>query len=259
MGSATTQRFVVVLANRRIFFHPHSRAACPDGHSVLLCLGSASDQPHDSLFLRHVVNQSRLARFRTERGAMVDKMRLGRKQKDESVNALNLFGWNDAGIFDFGRRAKADQAGRRASHEEEVGPRGLIVRDPFASQILDGDKVWEIRGRPTQIRGPVVIVKSGTGRVFGTVNLVRVLGPLELDDLVHAPELPILEREEIRRNGLPYLSTYAYVFSNPKWFERPIPYRHPSGAVTWVRLPDLDLEAVRYAASRLGGSQPCLV
>jgi hypothetical protein len=183
----------------------------------------------------------------------------GREQKEERVTALNLFGWNDAGIFDFGRRPKADQAPRHSPHEEEVGPRGLIVRDPFASQILDGDKVWEIRGRPTQIRGPVVIVKSGTGRAFGTVNLVRVLGPLELDDLVNAPELPKSEREEVRRNGLPYPNTYAYILSNPKRFERPIPYRHRSGAVTWVRLPDLDLEAVRYAASPLGGSQPRLV
>ena len=175
------------------------------------------------------------------------------------MTTLSLFGWNDAGIPGFGRRAKVDQARPHASHEEEVGPRGLIVRDPFASQILNGDKVWEIRGRPTQIRGLVVIVKSGTGLAFGTVNLVRVLGPLEWDDLVNAPELPISEREEVRRSGLPYLSTYAYVLSNPKWFERPIPYKHPSGAVTWVRLPDLDLEAVRYAASPLGGSQPCLV
>ncbi len=31
---------------------------------------------------------------------------------------------------------------------ETWGPRGLIMRDPYASQILDGEKVWEIRGRP---------------------------------------------------------------------------------------------------------------
>jgi hypothetical protein len=32
--------------------------------------------------------------------------------------------------------------------------------------------------------------------------------------------------------------TYADVFSNPRLrFKRPIPYRHPNGAVSWVRLP----------------------
>jgi hypothetical protein len=128
--------------------------------------------------------------------------------------------------------------------------RGLLVRDPHASQLLDGEKIWEIRSRPTHIRGPILIIKSGTGKVFGAAYLVRVLGPLSLEDLVAAPELPLQEREEIRCSGLPYPETYAYVLSNPTWFERPIPYRHPSGAVTWVRLSDVDLKAVRFASSR---------
>jgi hypothetical protein len=75
-----------------------------------------------------------------------------------------------------------------------------------------------------------------------------VLGPLELDDLITAPELPPEERDELRRHGLPYTTTYAYVFTNPQWFEDPVSYRHPSGAVTWVRLPDLDLEDVDYVS-----------
>jgi hypothetical protein len=137
--------------------------------------------------------------------------------------------------------------------KQDVGSaslRGLLVRDPYASQLLDGVKVWEIRGRSTHIRGPILIIKSGTGQVFGAADLVRVLGPLELDDLVTAAELPCEEREEFRRSGLPYPKTYAYVLSNPRRFERPIPYSHPSGAVTWVRLPDLDLKAVRNVWTR---------
>jgi hypothetical protein len=136
-----------------------------------------------------------------------------------------------------------------------VGLRGLLVRDPYASQLLDGEKIREIRGRSTHIRGPILIIKSGTGQLFGTADLVRVLGPLELEDLVAASELPRQEREEFRNSGLPYAKTYAYVFSNPRRFKRPIPYRHPSGAVTWVRLPDVDLGAVHYASSPYGASQ----
>jgi ASCH domain len=146
-----------------------------------------------------------------------------------------------------------------AQSTTELGPRGLLIRDPYASQLLNAAKIWEIRARPTQIRGPIVIIKSGTGRAFGTVNLVRVLGPLDLEDLLAAPELPTSEREEFRRQGLPYSKTYAYVFSNPRWFERPISYRHPSGAITWVRLPELDLETVQYASSPLQQTQLQLV
>nr|WP_294564206.1 ASCH domain-containing protein [uncultured Rhodopila sp.] len=175
------------------------------------------------------------------------------------MSTLNLFGWQDGGMLDHLRRTKADRVDVHPSGEDDVGPRGLLVRDPYASQILNGEKVWEIRGRPTQIRGPVVIVKSGTGQVFGTANLVRVLGPLDLEDLVDVPELPASEREELRRCGLPYSKTYAYVFTNPRWFERPIPYKHPSGAVTWVRLPEIDLEIVGYAPSSVGAARTLLV
>ena len=148
--------------------------------------------------------------------------------------------------------ANRDDADHNAG---SAGLRGLLVRDPYASQLLDGEKVWEIRGRSTHIRGPIVIVKSGTGLLFGTADLVRVLGPLEIEDLVAASELPRQEREEFRNSGLPYAKTYAYVFSNPRRFKRPIPYRHPSGAVRWVRLPEVDLGAVRYASSPYGASQ----
>lgn len=175
------------------------------------------------------------------------------------ISTRDLFSWRGETSTD--RSPRRARVGHEEVNEcaEEFGPRGLLVRDPCASQLLNGEKVWEIRGRPTQIRGPVVIIKSGTGRAFGTANLVRVLGPLELEDLLAAPELPREEREEFRRDGLPYLKTYAYVFTNPRWFERPIRYRHPSGAVTWVRLPELDLGTVHYASPPFRGSQLRLV
>lgn len=157
------------------------------------------------------------------------------------------------------RRGDPSPRGASGSDADEVGARGLIVRDPYASQLLNGQKIWEIRGKPTQIRGKVVIVKAGTGQAFGTANLVRVLGPVELEDLLGAQELPEDEREDLRRHGLPYRKTYAYVFTNPLWFERPISYQHPSGAVTWVRLPQLDLDDVHYASPSFGASERQLV
>lgn len=150
-------------------------------------------------------------------------------------------------FFDIGLLSGTQTRHEQKAPQPKTGPRGLMVRDPYATQILDGKKSWEIRGRATQIRGQIVIIKSGSGNAFGTVNLVRVLGPLELEDLICAPELPLAERREFQEDGLPYKKTYAYVLSKPKWFESPIKYDHPSGAVTWVRLPGLDLSSVNYA------------
>lgn len=166
-------------------------------------------------------------------------------------NTWDLFAWSDAQNVRERERPAVDE--RMVA--EDFGPRGLLIRDPYATQILNGEKRWEIRGRATQIRGTIVIIKSGTGRAFGTTELKRVLGPLSLEDLTRASELPPAEREEFAREGLPYPRTYAYVLDNPKWFDAPIPYSHPSGAVTWVRLPELNLETVRYAASAYGQSQ----
>lgn len=97
------------------------------------------------------------------------------------------------------------------------------MRDLYASPLLSGgEKAWEIRGRPTRIRGPVFIVKQGTGQAFGTVDLVRVLGPLDLDYLLAAPELPVTECAKFRRTGLPYDRTYACVCIGPRLFDRPV-------------------------------------
>ena len=40
-------------------------------------------------------------------------------------------------------------------------------------------------------------------------------------------------------NGLenfPYKNTYAWIISNAKKYEKPIPYKHPMGAVIWVNI-----------------------
>jgi len=154
--------------------------------------------------------------------------------------------------------SKTDEHEQVESPRDATNTRGLMVRDPYASQLLNGEKTWEIRGRATQIRGPVVIIKSGTGQAFGVVDLVDVIGPLSVDDLVASGHLPSSERDEFRKTGLPYSKTFAYVVKNPRWFASPISYRHPSGAVTWVNLPSLDTKAVRYAPVTRGSAQQSL-
>lgn len=149
----------------------------------------------------------------------------------------------------FGFRNRVDIADEVQRLPDAANTRGLLVRDPYATQLLNGEKQWEIRGRATQIRGPVVIIKSGTGHAFGVVQLVDVLGPLTLEDLTESTYLTAAEREEFRSDGLPYKKTYAYVVRTPRWFKSPRPYNHPYGAVTWVNLPGIDLQKVRYAPS----------
>jgi hypothetical protein len=106
----------------------------------------------------------------------------------------------------------------------------LILKGPL-DKILARTKTWEIRGKATARRGPIALIESKSGHVVGRCELVDTLGPLSLAEL----------RRNARRTGfqpreLPHETTYAWVMRSARRLPSPIPYRHPMGAVIWVRL-----------------------
>ncbi|MGH9685528.1 MAG: ASCH domain-containing protein [Candidatus Acidiferrales bacterium] len=111
---------------------------------------------------------------------------------------------------------------------------GLIIRSPWVEMILDGKKTWEIRGSYTHIRGKIALIRGGSGLVVGACNLVDVVGPLKRTEFRKHRRNVGLKPSEAR--WLPYENTYAWVLKGAKKFRRPRRYRHPSGAVIWVRL-----------------------
>jgi hypothetical protein len=54
----------------------------------------------------------------------------------------------------------------------------LSLESPWVEMILDGKKIWEIRGRYTRIRGKIALIRGGSGLVVGTCELSDVVGPL---------------------------------------------------------------------------------
>ncbi|MNU27379.1 hypothetical protein D3C71_157670 [compost metagenome] len=114
--------------------------------------------------------------------------------------------------------------------------RCLLVKDPHATSILTGRKLWEIRGSATKVRGRVGIAKSGTGMIFGSVEVV---GSREvcLAELLKSPNLPPDEHEMFARIGQVYDRPHAWELRDAVLFDTPVPYRHPQGAVIWVTLP----------------------
>ena len=110
----------------------------------------------------------------------------------------------------------------------------LLVKDPHATSILKGKKLWEIRSTRTKVRGRVGIAKSGTGLVFGTVEVTGCIGPLSLDELTSTDNLPPSEHEMFRRRGKVYEKPHAWVLKDAVLFDDPQPFVHPQGAVIWV-------------------------
>lgn len=114
--------------------------------------------------------------------------------------------------------------------------RALQIRHPHIDRILEGKKIWEMRGARTLIRETIGLIASGSGTVIGVCDLIDCVGPLS--------------PEEYRRNAIKagmrpseaklgyYRQTFAWVFEKPRILEKPVFYQHPLGAVIWVSLND---------------------
>ena len=89
--------------------------------------------------------------------------------------------------------------------------RALIVKDPYATWIVEGKKTKEYRTQSTNIRERIGIIKAGTKTIIGEVDLVG--------DMV-----------DFNYGG------FAWLLKNPLKYKIPKPYKHPRGAQIWVRI-----------------------
>jgi len=109
--------------------------------------------------------------------------------------------------------------------------RALIVARPWIDRILDAGKTWEMRSTRTSIRGRIGLIEAGSGLIVGEVDIVDCLEPLTPDTARtsisshQVDDLALLEKWK-----------HPWVLENAQRYDQPIPYHHPKGAVTWVRL-----------------------
>ena len=108
---------------------------------------------------------------------------------------------------------------------------GLIIKDKWIELILSGLKSWEIRGSRTNKRGTIYLIKSGSSRIMGQVDIVDCI-ELTKEKYEKNKEKHCIEAGY---ESLPYSVPYAWVLKNYVRYEKPIPYKHPQGAVIWVK------------------------
>jgi hypothetical protein len=127
--------------------------------------------------------------------------------------------------------------GRRRNNAALSVTRGLVIDQPWVGLIADRKKTWEMRTRPTKVRGWIGLIEKGTGTVIGIACLMG--------------SRPSLKRKGhhlyFEKHRVPPMSnrkTYDGKYLTPwvlaKAFRLPkaLPYQHPSGAVTWVTFAD---------------------
>jgi ASCH domain len=112
--------------------------------------------------------------------------------------------------------------------------RALLIRHPWIDMILTRTKVWEIRGSRTSFRETIALIASRSGTVIGVCDLVDCVGPLTAEQFRKNAKKAGMHPRDAKLGS--YRQTYAWVLEKPRMLKWPVPYRHPSGAVIWVRL-----------------------
>lgn len=131
---------------------------------------------------------------------------------------------------------------------EKYSMKALLIRSPHIEKILDGKKTWEIRSARTNIREQVGLIRSGSGSIIGVCDVVDCIGPLTEDQF----------RKNARRAGMKPREaslgyddkTFAWVLANPQYLKAPVSYKHPTGAIIWVKLDAQVEKAVQRAVKR---------
>lgn len=116
--------------------------------------------------------------------------------------------------------------------------RGLIIRREPLELILASRKTWELRSHNTKVHGRIGLIMAGTGMVYGTAEIIGSFPVgselLSVNQAKHCVSTEWCEKYR-RQHG----QIYAWILRRVKRFKKPIPYKHPSGAVIWVNIPDV--------------------
>jgi hypothetical protein len=138
--------------------------------------------------------------------------------------------------------------------------RALLIREPWINLILQGKKIWEMRSQPTRIRGPIGLIRQGSGLVVGTASLTDSGPALTRDDYMryrdeHAIPESMLDVVLSRRWVFPW------VLSDIRPLPQPVRYRHGSGPVIFVTLEpsvvaEITMQEVGSASEKAGGLIP---
>lgn len=114
--------------------------------------------------------------------------------------------------------------------------KAIVIDEPWVSLITSGQKTWEMRKNGCAHRGTVALIRKGSGHVVGTATVIGSLPPLTTAEAYAAAEdkhrIPPERQERARFDGW----HTPWVLAEARPLARPVPYRHPNGAVIWVNL-----------------------
>jgi len=123
--------------------------------------------------------------------------------------------------------------------------KGLFIKEPWISLILEGKKTWEIRGSNSKIRGRIALIASGTGEVKGYVDIVDSI-EIDRKKFKNNSSKHLVDLNKYSEGKMPYKKTYAWVFSNPKKLDNGIKFKSKKGCVIWINLNEKEIIKKSY-------------
>lgn len=108
--------------------------------------------------------------------------------------------------------------------------KALIIKKEWLNKIFFEKKIWEMRTQCTKVRGTIYLIEAGSGLIRGECQLI--------DSFKVSPEDIIINKDKHQVDDLKLLKKWncAWVLSDIIVYDKPIPYKHPQGAVIWVNL-----------------------
>lgn len=112
--------------------------------------------------------------------------------------------------------------------------KALIVDEPWISAILRGETIWEMRKTRCKLRGSIALIKVrhvvGLAEVADCLPRVGSREAYASAEPFHGVSPP--DQEHAFAEGW----RTPWVLANARPLLKPVPYKHPSGAVIWVNL-----------------------
>lgn len=133
--------------------------------------------------------------------------------------------------------------------------KALVVDQPWIDLILSGRKTWEMRGTGASHRGWFGLIRKGSGQVVGVARLTGSGQPLSIEEMIAAIDRHHIPEQMIRSGAVAKWTTPWHLADSTR-LPRPVPYRHPYGAVTWVNLEESVSRAISAQIDLPGHPEP---
>lgn len=112
----------------------------------------------------------------------------------------------------------------------KIAKRGLIVQKQYLDRIFDDGKIWEMSYKGTALRERIWLIESGSGKIAGETNIIGSLPELKKADFKKTERF-----HQVYDHSLLEKWKYPWALNGSVRYDKPIPYKHPQGAVRIVR------------------------